>query len=132
LNMPDFILKEREFDRVPDFLATAVPSFVESEQYRLLDPEDQKVPGLVCAAFTRYFEQLQQAEINAGDKSDALERCYAFIEDLALSPDPAVKNLVVTEIFENLQGPNQTLKKMKERLGTESRRLYQSWVDPSA
>ena len=58
--MPDFIIKERDYDKVPDLLTTEVPSFSESEEYRLLDAEDRKVPGLVTAAFTRYFEGLQE------------------------------------------------------------------------
>ena len=119
--MPDFIIKERDYDKVPDLLTTEVPGFFESEEYRLLDSEDGKVPGLVAAAFTRYFEALQEA--------GALERCYAIIEKLASSSDPEVKNLVVTEIFENLRGSDESLEKIKEQLGPESRRLYQEWME---
>ena len=119
--MPDFIIKERDYDKVPDLLTTEVPGFSESEEYRLLDPEDRKVPGLITAAFTRYCEGLEEA--------GALERCYAVIEKLASSSDPEVKNLVVTEIFENLRGSDESLRKIKEQLGPESRRLYQKWME---
>jgi len=119
--MTDFVIKERDYDKVPNLLITEVPGFLDSEEYRLLDSEDRKVPGLVTAAFTRYCEGLQEA--------DALERCYAVIEKLATSSDPEVQNLVVTEIFENLQGSDESLVKVKEQLGPESRRLYQQWME---
>jgi hypothetical protein len=119
--MTDFVIRERDYDKVPHLLTTEVPGFLDSEEYRLLDSEDRKVPGLVTAAFTRYFEGLREA--------DALERCYAVIEKLAVSPDPEVQNLVVTEIFENLQGSDESLGKIREQLGPESRRLYQQWME---
>jgi hypothetical protein len=46
-----------------------------------------------------------------------------------VSPDPEVQNLVVTEIFENLQGSDESLGKIREQLGPESRRLYQQWME---
>ena len=119
--MPDFIIKERDYNKVPDLIATAVPSFLESEAYDLLDAEDRKVPGLVTAAFTRYFEGLQEA--------DELEKCYAVIEKLATRSDLEVQNLVVTEIFENLRSSDEGLRKIKEQLGPESRRLYETWIE---
>ena len=119
--MPDFVIKERDYDKVPQLLTTEVPGFLDSEAYRLLDSEDRQVPGLVAAAFTRYLEGLHEA--------GALERCYAVIEKLATSPDPEIQNLVVTEIFENLQGSDESLGKLKEQLGPESRRLYQKYME---
>lgn len=119
--MTDFIIKERDYYKVPDLLTTEVPGLLDSEGYRLLDSDHRKIPGLVTAAFTRYFEGLQEA--------GALERCYAVIEKLATSSDPEVQNLVITEIFENLQGSDESLRKIKEQLGPESRRLYQEWME---
>lgn len=53
--MSDFILKLREFD--------VVPNFSQSDEFKALDEEERKMPGLVCAAFAKRLVHLHQGAL---------------------------------------------------------------------
>ena len=129
--MSSFILKNREFDIVPNLLLEAAPGFSQSVEFRALTEREQRAPGLVCAAFTNYFLRLQEAPLRGeGGESEpaALEQCYAAIERLASSSDPAVNNLVVVEVFEHIPGPVALESEIKSRLKPRSLALHNRWV----
>lgn len=129
--MSDFILKEREFDAVPSILLEAVPSFGQSDEFNELDEREREVPGLVCAAFAKRLLQFHQAlsRSNGGEgQRIELERCYAAIERMATSPDPAVKNLVVVEVLGNIPDLDVLQNDVKPHLKPKSLDLYNRWV----
>ena len=79
--MSDFILTGREFDVVPHFLLEAVPNFGQSDEFKGLDEEEQKIPGLVCAAFSKRLFHLHQALSQTGEAQHVeLEQCYAAMK----------------------------------------------------
>lgn len=119
--MSDFILKLREFD--------VVPNFSQSDEFKALDEEERKMPGLVCAAFAKRLVHLHQALSRSGEAQPVeLEQCYAAIERMASSPDPEVKNLVVVEILENIPDLQLLQSEIKPRLKPKSLDLYNRWV----
>lgn len=129
--MSDFILKKRECDLVPNLLLEAIPAFAQSDEFKALDENERKVPGLVCAAFANRLLHLHQAlsRSNAGEAQRVeLEQCYAAIERMASSPDPAVENLVVVEVFENIPDLEALQNEIKPRLRPKSLELYSRWV----
>jgi hypothetical protein len=129
--MSDFILKQREFDVVPTLLLEADPPFGHSDEFKALDEKERKVAGLVCAAFTKHLLHLHEAlsRSNAGEAQRVeLEQCYAAIERLASSPDPAVQNLVVVEVFENIPDLEALQNEIEPRLKPKSLDLYNRWV----
>lgn len=129
--MADFILRQREYNKVPEFLALELPGFPSSEEFQRLDAKLRNTPGLVCGAFKDYLVRLQEAEVN--DKINAqdvaeLDRAYDAIEKLACSADPEVENVVVVEILEHLWCSEATLARIKQRLKPKSLALYNRWV----
>jgi hypothetical protein len=127
--MSDLILKKGEANDAPKLLLEALPAFGQSDEFRALDEEERKAPGLVCAAFAKHFLRLHQALSRADDTQRVeLEQCYAVIERLASSPDPAVKNLVVVEILENVSDPKTLQSEIISRLKPNSLSLYNRWV----
>ena len=129
--MSNFILKEREFDAVPNFLLEEVPSFGQSDEFNALDEKERKVPGLVCAAFAKRLVHLHQAfsPSNGGEAQRIeLERYYAAIERMATSPDPAVRNLVVVEVLGNIPDLDVLQNEVEPHLKPKSLDLYNRWV----
>src|SRR2546425_108721 len=96
--MSNFIIYPREFDNVPNLLLSEVSGFAQSTELSQLNCEELKIPGVVCAAFAKYFVRRQEAVLNKSADVAALESlasCYAVIEKMACSGDPSVNNLLV-------------------------------------
>src|SRR4051812_26880942 len=94
-----------------------VPAFRDSTEYRSLDDKQQSSPGLVFAAFARFFESLKF-------ESEEWACCRVAIEHFACSADPEAQNLIVTEVLENLHRPLETV----PLLAHCSRSLYNRWL----
>jgi hypothetical protein len=128
--MTDFVLIPSEYDEVPRFLTNEVPSFVESEEYKQLQGQCFDLPGVVFAAFRKYFFRLQAS---AGAKTDfkinpELGACYRAIEKMANSQDHYVMNLVMDEIFQNLDCNKTIGEAIRNQLLPASRALYDKWI----
>jgi hypothetical protein len=125
--MSDFIIVERDLKKFPDFLLGEVPDFLQAREFLKLTTSEVHSPSLLTAAFTCYFERLH-GELRSGayHNQAEIDKGLALIEKLAQSSDPAVQNLVVVEVFDNLnEGP--TLRDIEVGLKGASSRLYREW-----
>jgi hypothetical protein len=127
--MSGFVLVERKYDKVPSVLRQ-IPGFSDSLEYERLGDDLQETPGLVCAAFSQFFERFQRAEAEQGltDRdSETLAAAYRVLEEIASSDDTDVQNLVEMEFFENLNFEQPLWQLVEDRLGPNSRSLLSDW-----
>jgi len=121
----------RRDEEFRDQVTTSIPGFAVSDQYRLLDSEDRKVPGLVFAALAAYVLTLQEHILKGGEAasfSPAIDRTLDVIEAMASSGDDVLTNLVVTEIFENWNQPEAS-EVLRHRLGPKADALFRRWLE---
>lgn len=129
--MTDFILVQRNYDNVPHLIIRRVPEFLNSLAFKSLTLEDRLLPGLVCASFTKFLVTIQK-EVGSKEKEEDVEllgRIYAVIEEMASDKDPAVQNVVVTEILENINTDEITRKRIVSMLLPKSKALYDRWIE---
>jgi len=128
--MAMFVLKRSAYDRARDVLLRGVQGFADSKEFEQLGEALCGSPGLVCAAFTKFFVRFQEEEIRRGlSERDAktLDDAYRALEELSSSSDDSVLNLVQTEVFENLRGSNSVFDAVEARFGKRTRQLYEEW-----
>jgi len=121
----------REYNHLPQLLVQKVPGFAESPEYKALGSADLQLPGVVCGAFAQFLSRLQKDAIEGiRNEEDAasLSASYQVLEWCATSHDPDVINVMVVEIFENLDSEPPVLEAIKTRLGKASRQLYDKWL----
>ncbi len=130
--MANFILKEGDYDRLPERLLRVVPGFEASEAYQIIKA-DRKLPGVVCGALARYLVTVQRKATRSGEagseRQTILSAIYRAIEDLATSEDPDTQNAVVVDILESLASEDDLLEAIKRGLLPRSRVLYDRWID---
>jgi hypothetical protein len=129
--MASLLPTPREYSHLPQLLVQKVPEFAESPEYKALGSTDLQLPGVVCGAFAQFVSRLQKDAIEGiGNEEDAanLSASYQVLEWCATSRDPDVINVVMVEIFENLDGEPPVLEAIKTRLGKASRQLYDKWL----
>jgi hypothetical protein len=129
--MASLLPTPREYSHLPQLLVQKVPEFAESPEYKALGSTDLQLPGVVCGAFAQFVSRLQKDAIEGiGNGEDAanLSASYQVLEWCATSRDPDVINVVMVEIFENLDGEPPVLEAIKTRLGKASRQLYDKWL----
>jgi hypothetical protein len=129
--MASLLPTPREYSHLPQLLVQKVPGFAESPEYKVLGSADLQLPGVVCGAFAQFLSRLQKdaSEGRRNKESTAsLSASYQVLEWFATSHDPDVINVVVVEIFENLDGEPPVLEAIKTRLGKASRQLYDKWL----
>jgi len=118
----EFILVEGSAGRVSEFLIQEVDEFSSSEEYLRLDDEDRRSSGIVCGAFSNYISRIY----GEGSASSLLNNAFDAIESLSSMKDIEIKNIVVTELFENIhfdEYPELILK-----LRNNSKALYDRWL----
>ena len=129
--MASLLPTPREYSHLPQLLVQKVPEFAESPEYKALGSADLQLPVVVCGAFAQFLSRLQKdAGEGRGNKEGAasLSASYQVLEWCATSHDPDVINVVVVEIFENLDSEPPVLESIKTRLGKASRQLYDKWL----
>jgi hypothetical protein len=127
----DFQIVPRDYDKVLEIVLQEVPSFGESLEFAQLSDYEREIPGVVCAAFTKFLQHYQTEATNRAlstRETKILSDCYRLIERFSSSADPEVVNLVVVEIFENLNCERQLLQQIKSKLGPKSKELYERWI----
>ena len=129
-SVTDFIITNRDLNNVVQVLTEGVPSFAQSDELRSLAEGLETIPGLVCGAFARFLCRLHETDPKQDDSDHQREfdRCYALIEWMASSRDVAVRNLLVTEIYEVLADRHAILGEVQARLRPASHALYREWV----
>jgi hypothetical protein len=129
--MPEFELRPRQYDRLPDFLVRSVPGFEESPEFARVR-EFRELPGVVVGALTPFLLRLeatsQKGMLDAG-AADSLEGLYRAIEAMASSDDLEVQNALVVEVFEHLHGSRSVVARIENKLHPRSRALYSRWTD---
>ena len=129
--MASLLPTPREYSYLPQLLVQKVPGFAESPEYKALGSADLQLPGVVCGAFAQFLSRLQKDAIvgtENAERTASLSASYHVLEWLAISQDPDVINVIVVEIFENLDCEPPVLEAIKTRLGTASRHLYDKWL----
>ena len=130
--MSNFVLVDSNYDRVPQLICEVVNGFTNSPEYALLAESEREVPGLVCAALTRFLVRFQ-VEALLGPLSSAdsmtLDDCYEAIEMLIALQDARIRTLVEDEIFENIQGDDELWRAIRSQLGTSARELLAKWEE---
>ena len=129
--MTSLLPTPREYNHLPQSLVQKVPRFAESPEYKALDSADLQLPGVVCGAFAQFLSRLQKDAIEGirnEEGAASLIASYQVLEWCATSHDPDVINVVVVEIFENLDSEPPVLEAIKTHLGKASRQLYDKWL----
>ena len=118
-----------EYHRVPELIVSAIPEFAESPELARLRPDERVLPGLVCGAFADFLTRVQSEALSGPGASAIVDRCYGALERLASSTDPAVRNVVVVEILENLDGSVELMTEFRRHLQPNSRMLFEVWIE---
>ena len=129
--MASLLPMPREYNRLPQLLVQKVSGFAESPEYKALGSADLQLPGVVCGAFAQFLSRLQKDAIEGIGNEEgtaSLSASHQVLEWCATSHDPGVINVVVVEIFENLDSEPLVLEAIKTRLGKASRQLYYKWL----
>src|SRR2546428_8071820 len=103
--MASSLSTQRDYSHLPQMLVQKVPEFAESPEYQALGSADLQLPGVVCGAFAQFLSRLQKDAIVGTRQEEgaaSLSAAYRVLEWLATSHDPDVLNVVVVEIFANL------------------------------
>ena len=119
------------YAHLPQWLVQKVPGFAQSPEYTALGSADRQLPGVVCGAFAQFLSRLQHDALrgaSSDEEAASLAASYHVLEWLAASHDPDVLNVVVVEIFENLDCEPQVLEAIKTHLGKASGQLYDTWL----
>lgn len=128
--MGSFVLLESDYPRVPDLLLSQVRGFSDSLEYERLNATERGLPGVVAAAFARFFVRFQDAELREGliDRdARTLASAYGAIEELARSADERVRTLVEDEILENIRASEATWRMIASRFGPKSKTMLEEW-----
>lgn len=128
--MGDSMLFESEYSKIPILFLSQVLGFADSIEYKSLNETEKNLPGIVAAAFTRFFVGLQSKELYevlVDRDSKILTDSYKVIEQLSKSSDHSVKTLVEDEIFENVRASEGTWHMIESRFGPISKNLYDEW-----
>ncbi len=129
--MASLLPTPRDYSHLPQLLVQKVPGFAESPEYKALGSADLQLPGVVCGAFAQFLSRLQTDAIEGRRNEEgaaSLSASYQVLEWCATSHDPDVINVVVVEIFENLDGEPPVLDAIKTHLGKASGQLYDKWL----
>lgn len=114
-------------DEIVSAIKKFVPSFIQSDEYRKLDVQEQHVTGLVCAAFAKFWSEL--ARLEDRNESQILNACSEIVELLSLSNNAEVQNYVVTEILENLSENECVMARLRAMMGESTTRLFSRWLE---
>ena len=128
--MTTFVLKESGCDRARDALLRGVSGFADSKETEQVGEVLARSPGLVFAAFTKFFVRFQEEELRRGlsDRdAETLESAYRVLEELSSIDDDSVVNLLQTEVFENLRGSPVLFEAVGARFGSRTKQLYEEW-----
>jgi hypothetical protein len=128
--MADFVLVDSDYERIPGLLRESVRGFKDSPEYELLAGSEREVPGLVCAAFTRFLTRFQEEELRTSlSSADArtLDDCYEAIGMLTALPGSRVRTLVEDEIFENVGGDDELWRSIRAHLGSTAIEVLLKW-----
>ena len=127
--MVNFILRPDNSGLILASLRRVLPQFFDAPEYvrlKNLGRDLAEIPGLVCAAFARYLCRLLEMEPAEPTLANA---CFNLIEEWSSHSDPNVQNYVITEIFENVRLPKLGEAYFKQRLGENSRKLFEEWME---
>lgn len=127
----NFTIQNSGYEYVISLLLNKLDSFAVSPEFTQLDEDETKLPGIVLSAFTSYLVRLENyANIDETPEEikNEINNCYKVIEELANSEDAGILNLIVTEIFENIETDNDILKCIIAHLGEKSQKLYKKWM----
>jgi hypothetical protein len=129
--MASWLQRPRAYAHLPQWLVQKVPGLAAAPEYKALGSADLQLPGVVGGAFAQFLSRLQQDTLT-GPRSDEdaarLSAAYHVLEWLATSHDPDVINVVVVEIFENLDCESHVLEAIETHLGKASGQLYDTWL----
>ena len=119
-----------ENEALAGYLVRQVPGFADSPELALVGGGSDR-PDAVAGALGRYLLRLERKAVRreADDsESDALERAFEVLEELAAHDDPAVREALVGEIFEPLHADDVVVAAVETRLGPRSRALFRRWA----
>jgi hypothetical protein len=103
-------------------LLEAISGLGDAPEYLALEPSNKRLPYIVAARASEYWERLEREQQWARLKSLA-----AGLESLAADRDPAIQDLVVT-ILQPLATESPLAQKMKGRLGPNATALLERFI----
>ena len=118
-----------ENEALAGYLVRQVPGFADSPELAAVDERDRA--DAVARALGRYLLRLERRSVRreADDsESVALDRAFEVFEELAASDDPAVREALVSEIFEPLHADDVVVAAVETRLGPRSSALFRRWA----
>jgi hypothetical protein len=127
----DHVPIDGEYAAVSRTLLEAVPAFATSAEYGGLNSTERTLPGVVAAAFTRFFVARQERQVadetGVYSADDSLVDAYYAIEKLANSSDTEVVTLLQHEVFENIDAARAVWRAIESRLGGKSAEVFRKW-----
>jgi hypothetical protein len=118
-----------ENEALAGYLVRQVPGFADSPELAAVGERDRA--DAVARALGRYLLRLERKSVRreADDsESVALDRAFEVFEELAASDDPAVREALVSEIFEPLHADDVVVAAVETRLGPRSSALFRRWA----
>lgn len=129
----------REFgerEKILQWLPQRIQAFANSPEYQLLE-WDKDNPGVVFGLLAAFLGPLQERQIqglNDPDQESTLNAAYTFLDLMASSPHPEVRELLTDEVFEffifNSPGLD-VISAFEQRLGPRAKQLYDQWENAS-
>jgi hypothetical protein len=119
-----------ENEALAGYLVRQVPGFADSPELEVVGA-DRDRSDAVAGALGRYLLRLERKALRreADDsESVALDRAFEVFEELAASDDPAVREALVSEIFEPLHADDVVVAAVETRLGPRSSALFRRWA----
>jgi hypothetical protein len=118
-----------ENEALAGYLVRQVPGFADAPELAAVGERDRA--DAVARALGRYLLRLERKSVRreADDsESVALDRAFEVFEELAASDDPAVREALVSEIFEPLHADDVVVAAVETRLGPRSSALFRRWA----
>ena len=118
-----------ENEALAGYLVRQVTGFADAPELAAVGERDRA--DAVARALGRYLLRLERKSVRreADDsESVALDRAFEVFEELAASDDPAVREALVSEIFEPLHADDVVVAAVETRLGPRSSVLFRRWA----
>lgn len=120
--MTDFVLLGPRDEGLIRRLMEAIPGLADSPEYLALDEPDKRLPYIVAARASEYWERLER-----DDQSEVLKALSDGLESLASDGDPAIQDLVVA-MLNALGSDSPSAEQVKLRLGPNAKMLFEKFV----
>lgn len=131
--VPNFVFVDTDYRMLPEQLTGGVRHFTGSAEYSSIGDEERDRPEIVFSALVQLCIRLHKQEMTGRlrwRERATLRQIHEQFEQIARDNAVSTKYTLVTIMFDRLaldQGW-EILPKLRERFGSETRRLFDLWI----